>query len=62
MIHLIGFICFFSNANCIAPVLIGHGFDTMIACTKFKDKLDAAVQPVEFIDAKLLCMEDEDVL
>ena len=62
MIHLIGFVCFFSHVNCTAPVAIGPEFKTMDACYELKEKIDKEATPALWIDVKLLCMKDEDVL
>ena len=62
MFHLIGFVCFFSSANCTTPTLIGNEFDTMAACVAFKKEIDSRVSPIEWLDAKSQCMEDEGVI
>ena len=62
MFHLIGFVCFFSSANCTTPTLIGNEFDTMAACVAFKKEIDSKVDPVEWLYVKSKCAEDEDVI
>lgn len=62
MITLLGFVCFFSHAGCMQPTVFQQQFDTMKACEAMKAKIQEKVDPVDWIDAKLECVEGQDVI